>query len=128
MRKTLCINANKTVGISFHRFPLPVPGLVTEQPQYSVVVCIFSTSQNTEISLIPNGLRLIYTCSLLLALPCIFHTARHTFATMMLTLGADLYTTSKLLGHADVKMTQVYAKIINQKKDDAVNLVNGLFE
>ena len=103
-------------------------GLVTEQPQYSVVVCIFSTSQNTEISLIPNGLRLIYTCSLLLALPCIFHVARHTFATMMLTLGADLYTTSKLLGHADVKMTQVYAKIINQKKDDAVNLVNGLFE
>lgn len=57
-----------------------------------------------------------------------FHTARHTFATMMLTLGADLYTTSKLLGHADVKMTQVYAKIINQKKDDAVNLVNGLFD
>ena len=57
-----------------------------------------------------------------------FHLARHTFATMMLTLGADLYTTSKLLGHADVKMTQVYAKIINQKKDDAVNLVNGLFD
>lgn len=57
-----------------------------------------------------------------------FHTARHTFATMMLTLGADLYTTSKLLGHADVKMTQVYAKIINQKKDSAVNLVNGLFD
>ena len=56
-----------------------------------------------------------------------FHTARHTFATMMLTLGADLYTTSKLLGHADVKMTQVYARIINKKKDDAVNLVNGLF-
>ena len=57
-----------------------------------------------------------------------FHLARHTFAMMMLTLGADLYTTSKLLGHADVKMTQVYAKIINQKKDDAVNLVNGLFD
>lgn len=57
-----------------------------------------------------------------------FHTSRHTFATMMLTLGADLYTTSKLLGHTTVTMTQVYAKIINQKKDDAVNLVNGLFE
>ena len=115
--------------VTYSRFGnCPANGLVTEQPQYSVVVCIFSTSQNTEISLIPNGLRLIYTCSLLLALPCIFHVARHTFATMMLTLGADLYTTSKLLGHADVKMTQVYAKIINQKKDDAVNLVNGLFE
>ena len=56
-----------------------------------------------------------------------FHTARHTFATMMLTLGADLYTVSKLLGHSDVKVTQVYAKIVNRKKDEAVNLVNGLF-
>ncbi|SUE34570.1 Tyrosine recombinase XerD [Rikenella microfusus] len=53
-----------------------------------------------------------------------FHTSRHTFATMMLTLGADLYTTSKLLGHADVKMTQVYAKIINQKKDDTIGLID----
>ena len=57
-----------------------------------------------------------------------YHTARHTFATMMLTLGADLYTTSKLLGHVDVRMTQVYAKIVNKKKDEAVNLVNGLFD
>lgn len=57
-----------------------------------------------------------------------FHTAHHTFATMMLTLGADLYTTSKLLGPTDVKMTQVYAKIINRKKDEAMNLVNGLFD
>ena len=106
----------------------PANGLVTEQPQYSVAICFFTTWQNTETMLISNGLRFIFICSLSLALPCIFHTARHTFATMMLTLGADLYTTSKLLGHADVKMTQVYAKIINQKKDDAVNLVNGLFE
>lgn len=57
-----------------------------------------------------------------------FHFPWHTFATMMLTLGADLYTTSKLLGHADVEMSQVYAKIINQKKDNAVNLVNGSFD
>nr|WP_277613065.1 tyrosine-type recombinase/integrase [Odoribacter lunatus] len=103
-------------------------GLVTERPQYSVVICIFITWQNTELSLILNDLRFIFTCPLFLAYPNTFHTARHTFATMMLTLGADLYTTSKLLGHADVKMTQVYAKIINQKKDDAVNLVNGLFD
>ena len=57
-----------------------------------------------------------------------FHTARHTVATMMLTLGADLYTVSKLLGHTSVRMTQVYAKIVNKKKDDAVNLTNGLFD
>ena len=101
--------------------------MVTEQPQYSVVVCVFSTSQNAEISLIPNGLHFIFTYPQSLALAILLHTSRHTFATMMLTLGADLYTVSKLLGHADVKMTQVYAKIINKKKDEAVNLVNGLF-
>ena len=106
----------------------PANGLVTEQSQYSVVVCIFHILQNTEIQLISNDLRLIFTYSLLLASPCIFHMGRHTFATMMLTLGADLYTVSKLLGHTSVKMTQVYAKIVNKKKDDAVNLTNGLFD
>jgi hypothetical protein len=112
--------------VRFGNYPANV--LVTEQPQYFVVICIFPTWQNTETMLISNGLRFIFTYPLSLAEPITFHLARHTFATMMLTLGADLYTTSKLLGHADVKMTQVYAKIINQKKDDAVNLVNGLFE
>lgn len=106
----------------------PANGLVIEQPQYSVVVCIFHILQNTEIQLISNDLRLIFTCSLLLASPCIFHTSRHTFATMMLTLGADLYTVSKLLGHANVKTTQIYAKIVDSKKVEAVNLVDSVFD
>ena len=100
----------------------PANGLVTEQPQYSVVVCIFSTSQNTEISLIPNGLRLIYTCSLLLALPCIFHMGRHTFATTI-TLMNDIpiETVSSMLGHAKISTTQIYAKVVGKKvmKDTA---------
>ena len=114
--------------VTYSRFGnYPANGLVTEQPQYSVVVCIFHILQNTEIQLISNDLRLIFTYSLLLASPCIFHAARHTFATMMLTLGADLYTTSKLLGHTQVKTTQIYAKIVDKKKDEAVNLVNDVF-
>lgn len=57
-----------------------------------------------------------------------YHTSRHTFATMMLTLGADLYTVSKLLGHANVKTTQIYAKIVDSKKVEAVNLVDSVFD
>jgi len=49
------------------------------------------------------------------------HTARHSFATLSLTSGIDLYTVSKLLGHKDISTTQVYAKIIDQKKRDAID-------
>ena len=56
-----------------------------------------------------------------------FHVSRHTFATMMLTLGADLYTVSKLLGHTSVKTTQIYAKIVNKKRDDAIGLIDKEF-
>ena len=55
------------------------------------------------------------------------HVIRHTFATMLLTLGADLYTVCKLLGHSDVKTTQIYAKIINKKKEDAISLIDMEF-
>lgn len=97
-------------------------------PHHSALRCVSGIRQNNAKPLISNGLRFIVTCLLTGALWMLFHTARHTFATMMLTLGADLYTVSKLLGHTSVKMTQVYAKIVNKKKDDAVNLTNGLFD
>jgi len=50
-----------------------------------------------------------------------FHTARHTYATLLLTKNVDLYTVSKLLGHSEIKTTQVYAKVIDRKKVEAVN-------
>lgn len=57
-----------------------------------------------------------------------YHVSRHAFATMTLTMGADLYTTSQLLGHSDVETTQVYAKIVDKKKVDAVYLIDRLFD
>ena len=54
-----------------------------------------------------------------------FHTARHTFATISLTAGVDLYTTSKMLGHTDIKTTQIYAEIVNKKKQEATKLVDN---
>jgi len=114
--------------VTYSRFGnYPANGLVTEQPQYSVVVCIFHILQNTEIQLISNDLRLIFTYSLLLASPCIFHCRRHTFGTMMLTLGADLFTTSKLMGHSNIQTTEIYAKIVDKKKEEAINLIDGMF-
>lgn len=52
-----------------------------------------------------------------------FHCARHTYATLQLTLGTDIYTVSKLLGHKSLKTTQVYAKIIDEKKRAAANKI-----
>ena len=101
--------------------------MVTEMPQYSALRCVSGIRQNNAKPLISNGLRFIVTCLPTAALWVLFHVSRHTFATMLLTLGADLYTVCKLLGHSDVKTTQIYAKIINKKKEDAIGLIDMEF-
>lgn len=52
-----------------------------------------------------------------------FHCARHTFATLQLNNGTDIFTVSKLLGHKDIKTTQIYAKIMDEKKREAMNRI-----
>jgi integrase len=53
-----------------------------------------------------------------------FHCFRHTFATLQLSHGTDIYTVSKMLGHRELKTTQIYAKVIDQSKRDAVNRIS----
>ena len=55
-----------------------------------------------------------------------FHNARHTFATLSLTHGVDLYTVSKLLGHKHIGTTEIYAKVIDEKKRQAVGMLPRL--
>jgi site-specific recombinase XerD len=45
---------------------------------------------------------------------------------MMLDLGAEIYTVSKLLGHKELKTTQIYSNILDKKKQEAVNLIPKL--
>lgn len=52
-----------------------------------------------------------------------FHCFRHTFATLQLSMGTDIYTVSKMLGHKDLNTTQIYAKIIDETKRTASNRI-----
>lgn len=52
-----------------------------------------------------------------------FHCFRHTYATLQLTNGTDIYTVSKMLGHTKVTTTQIYAKIVDEKKEQAADTI-----
>ena len=52
-----------------------------------------------------------------------FHCFRHSYAVLQLTNGTDIYTVSKMLGHTNVKTTQIYAKVVDEKKEKAANAI-----
>jgi integrase len=55
-----------------------------------------------------------------------FHSARHTNAVLLLENGADIYTVSKRLGHREIRTTEIYTKIIDEKMKEASNLIPNL--
>lgn len=87
--------------------------------QYSALRCVSGIWQNNEKPLISNGLRFVVTCLLAAALWVLFHCFRHTYATLQLAAGTDLYTISKMLTHSTVATTQVYADVVNDLKRKA---------
>ena len=90
--------------------------LVTETSQYFVFFCRSVCSANLAKCLIINVLRLIIVILFFIAFLNITYLARHTFATTItLSQGMPIETVSRLLGHTNIKTTQIYAKITNEK-------------
>ena len=74
--------------------------------------------------LISNGLRLIFFCLLFLAQPISFHCFRHTYATLQIAAGTDIFTVSKMLTHKNVATTQIYAELVSEKKRETVDKIS----
>ena len=59
--------------------------------------------------------KMMKDCNIIREKPISFHWARHTFGTLFLTEGVPLESVSKMMGHKNIKTTQIYAKITNEK-------------
>ena len=92
--------------------------------QYSALRCVFGIWQNNEKPLISNGLRFVVTCLQAAALWVLFHCSRHTFATLQLERDTDIYTIKGMLGHTNVKTTQIYAHIVDKSKRNAADVIH----
>ena len=83
--------------------------------QYSALRCVSGIWQNSEKPLISNGLRFIVTNLPTAALWVLFHTSRHTFGTLLMSAGIPIESISKMMGHTNIRTTQTYAKVTDDK-------------
>lgn len=79
--------------------------------------------QENQFLLFTNHLRLPYSIPKSFALLLNIHCFRHSYATLQLAGGTDIYTVSKMLGHTNVRTTQVYAKVVDEKKEKATETI-----
>ena len=68
--------------------------------------------QEIHFHLFLNRLRLLYSIPKSFALLLAFHCARHSFATLSLSHDVPIEKVARMLGHTDIKTTQIYAKIL----------------
>jgi integrase len=109
-------NQRKTDGLQYHFINAQAKDLLGQEmgPQDRIFIGLtYSAYLNTELTrwMVAAGITKHIT----------FHCGRHTYAVLHLSLGGDIYTLSELLGHKELRTTEIYAKIIDQKKIDAAN-------
>ena len=113
----------KTKGFEYLHLSTMARQILTERPNSKIL-----NMQNTNIFNIPSPTQLgrvlkEWCKNAGIDKRVSFHSSRHTFATLALTQGVDLYTVSKLLCHKTIQATQIYAKIVDEKKKAAMELL-----
>ena len=89
--------------------------MVTELLPITVISCVVCTMQENQFLLFLNHLRLPYSIPKSFALLLNIHVARHTFATTItLANKVSLENVAKMMGHASTRMTQHYARVLDQ--------------
>lgn len=106
--------------------------LVTELILQITFFCVLLIWQNPANMLNTNHLSFIYSFLLSLAFLLLMHTARHSYATLCLSMGVPIETISQTLGHRSISTTQIYADITRTKiNEDMTNLaerIEGKYE
>lgn len=102
--------------------------LVTERILQITFFCVLLIWQNPANMLNTNYLSFIYSFLLSLAFLLLMHAARHTFATTItLANKVSLENVAKMMGHASTRMTQHYARVLDQTIMSDMEKVQILF-
>jgi integrase len=112
----IIFHQQKTQGLQYLDISAQAYGLLGERKEGRVFTGLrYSAYMNTEL--------LRWCMAAGITKHITFHSARHTFAVTQLTVGTDIYTVSKLLGHTELKTTQIYADIIDQQRKLAMHRI-----